>query len=433
MTGKNASTAGPIRIGVVGVSRGMTFAVGCEAVGMEMVALCDTWEAKLAEAGRRFPGVTTYTDYDRFLEHDMDAVVLANYFHEHAPFAIKAFAAGKHVMSECAACHTLAEGVELIRAVEKSGRIYMFAENYPYMLFNQEMKRLYDAGVVGEFKYGEGEYVHPDPPEVKLRRACGWDHWRNWIPATYYCTHALAPVMAITGTRPVKVNGFVVPHDAIDPAQRLHVRRGVTAGPIMLRMNNDAVVKLLQGHLRGHQNFVRIHGSRGLMENCRHGDKQAVRLRIEKWEKKPEEYVEQVITPEFPAFAEAARRAGHGGGDFFTNYYFAEAIRSGEQPFLNVYRAVEMSIVGILAYRSALNDSAPVAVPDFRDEAARKAYEDDDWSPDPARREPGRPLPSILGHVEPTDEAKALARKVWRERGYDADTGTWMDAPGTGT
>src|SRR5215813_11809108 len=99
-----------IRVGVIGVGRGQSFASGAtDLVGMKLVALCDTWEAKLHEAGQRY-GVTTYTDYDKFLEHDMDAVVLANYFHEHAPFAIKALAAGKHVMSETAACSTLAQG-----------------------------------------------------------------------------------------------------------------------------------------------------------------------------------------------------------------------------------------------------------------------------------------------------------------------------------
>ncbi len=54
--------------------------------------------------------MTTYTDYDRFLEHDIDAVILANCFHEHAPFAIKALEAGKHVMSECACNSTLGDG-----------------------------------------------------------------------------------------------------------------------------------------------------------------------------------------------------------------------------------------------------------------------------------------------------------------------------------
>ena len=37
----------------------------------------------------------TYLDYEQFLSHDMDAVVLANYFHQHAPLAIQALAADK--------------------------------------------------------------------------------------------------------------------------------------------------------------------------------------------------------------------------------------------------------------------------------------------------------------------------------------------------
>ena len=145
-----------IKVGIVGTRRGMSFATGAgEAVGMELVALCDVDKRKLKETAQRLsrPGnkVAAYTDYDRFLAHDMDAVILANFFHQHAPYAIKALEAGKHVMSETAACFTLAEGVTLIEAVEKSGRVYMFAENYPYAAHNQEMRRLYRAGAVGEF------------------------------------------------------------------------------------------------------------------------------------------------------------------------------------------------------------------------------------------------------------------------------------------
>ena len=55
-----------IRVGVIGVGRGRSFAGGAtETVGMELVALCDRWEEKLEEAGREF-GVATYTDYDKF-------------------------------------------------------------------------------------------------------------------------------------------------------------------------------------------------------------------------------------------------------------------------------------------------------------------------------------------------------------------------------
>lgn len=412
-----------IRVGVVGVGRGRSFARGAgPAVGMELVAVCDTWEEKLTsvtdELTAAGKNVTPYTDYEEFLSHDMDAVILANFYHEHAPFAVKALESGRHVMSECAACHTLAEGVALIRAVERTGKTYMFAENYPYMVFNQEMRRLYERGDIGEFMYGEGEYVHPSSAREKLGRSCGMDHWRNWIPATYYCTHSLAPVMYITDTRPVKVNGFVVPYNDNDPTQAMHVRRSDTAGLIVCRMDNDAVVKSLHGGLKGHQNWVRIHGTLGLMENCRHGDKRALRVHKEPFDKKAGEPVESIYTPDFPQHHKEATAAGHGGGDFFTNFAFAEAIRSDRQPYLDVYRGVEMSIVGILAYRSALDDSAPVAVPNFREESVRGEYENDHWSPDPARAGDGQPLPSVLGHIEPSDEAKRYAREVWKEAGY---------------
>ena len=89
----------PIKIGVVGVRRGRAFARGSEAAtGLRLVALCDTWEERLEQERReleaRGTAVTTYTDYDRFLQHDMDAVVLANHFHEHAPLAIAALRSG---------------------------------------------------------------------------------------------------------------------------------------------------------------------------------------------------------------------------------------------------------------------------------------------------------------------------------------------------
>lgn len=74
------TTQKPIKIGVIGVGRGLDFARSAASqLGLELVALCDTWESKLNQVGREF-NVTTYTDYDRFLAHDMDAVILANYF-----------------------------------------------------------------------------------------------------------------------------------------------------------------------------------------------------------------------------------------------------------------------------------------------------------------------------------------------------------------
>ena len=80
-----------------------------------------------------------------------------------------------------------------------------------------------------------------------------------------------------------------------------------------------------------------------------------------------------------------------------------------------------MSVVGILAWQSALNDSTPIKVPDFRDEQLRKQYENDDWSPDPERKGEGQPPSSVLGEIDPPTEAKDLAREIWSKQGYAVD------------
>ncbi|MBI3986677.1 MAG: Gfo/Idh/MocA family oxidoreductase [Lentisphaerae bacterium] len=405
-------------MGVIGVGRGINFALGAQHAGMKLVALCDVWKEKLKEAARRFPGVGTYTDYDRFLKHDMDAVVLANFFHEHAPFAVKALDAGLHVMSETSACKTPAEGVALARAVERSKRIYMLAENYCYMAYIQEMRRLYQAGAIGEFQMGECEYMHPMLAREMAAISPGINHWRNWIPPIYYNTHALAPIMFITGTRPVCVNARGVPGSPADP-ERFWTRRADIGFHILCAMDNRAVTVVNGISYRGHGNWYRVHGTRGLMENLRaHGEQGKLRVTHERYDLRPGEVLEKIYTPEFPMHADLAARAGHGGGDFFTNYHFAEAIRSGRQPFLDVYRALDMTLVGILGWRSCLQNGAPVDIPDFRKESVRKRYENDHGSPFPEDAGPGQPPSSILGFIEPSRENLRKARQVWRKLGY---------------
>jgi predicted dehydrogenase len=407
----------PIRVGVVGVGRGESFAQGTgETVGMELVALCDLWEERLKAVGARY-GVATYTEYSRFLEHDLDAVVLANYFHQHAPLAIQALESGRHVMSETAANATLAEGVALCRAVERSGRVYMLAENYPYTVFNQEMRRVYRTGEIGRVTYAEGEYNHPMAPRDRLAISRGMDHWRAWIPSTYYCTHALAPLVYITESLPVQVNALSIACREVDEET---VRVADPGSVILCRMDNGAVFRLFGLLLPGHSNWYRVHGSRGAMELVRgpgYFGPGPIRVWHEEWDLGPGEERERVYTPDWPEHAELARQAGHGGGDFWTSFHFANAIRAGEAPFLDVYRAVAMSSVGILAWKSALEEGRPFAVPDFRDEKARQPYENDHWSPFPEHRGPGQPPPSILGLVEPSPRGVELARQVWGGKG----------------
>ena len=420
-----------IKVGVIGVGRGNSFAqAATDVVGMELVALCDLWEEKLEEVGGKY-GVATYTDYDEFLGHDMDAVILANYFHQHTPFALKALDAGKHVMSETASNTTLAEGVALCRKVEETGLTYMLAENYPYTAFNQEMRRVYRTGEIGEVTYAEGEYNHPMAPQDRMRISPGLKHWRAQIPSTYYCTHALAPLMYITDCMPKRVIGLSIARPEINaPTTAI----GDPGSVILCRMDNGSVFRLFGLILPGHSNWYRVHGSRGAMELTRGGGyfgPGQVRVWHEEWDM-PEgqqtegQEAERVYTPDWPEHGDLARQAGHGGGDFWTNFHFANAIRSGEPPFLDVYRGVAMSSVGIVAWKSALDEGAPIDMPNFADEASRAPFEDDHWSPWPEHAGLGRagqaqPPSSILGELEPPPQSRARARVIWDEMGYAGD------------
>ena len=401
----------PIRVGVVGIWRGGTFAAMAAKAGMQLVALCESQEERLKKAADRFKGVSLYSDYDQFLSHDMDAVVIANYCHQHAPLAIKALKAGLHVMSEVVAVKTLGEAVALVRAVEKSKKIYMMAENYCYFASNQQMRQIYREKEIGEVQFAECEYIHPVSPAEMAHLAPGMNHWRNWLPSTYYCTHALGPIMYITDTRPLYVNAQSIPYIDSDPDKPL-VRRGDIGSTILCKMDNQATVVVNGLFLKGHGVWYRLHGTRGIMESLRTNRNQ-VRVFHDHFDRVPNQPNERIFTAEFPTHAREAGQAGHSGGDFFTNWNFAEAIRTGRQPWLDIYRALDMSVVGIQAWKSALEKGAPQEIPDFRTEAARRKYAKENWSPYPEDAGPGQPPPSILGIREPTARQIAASRKLW--------------------
>ena len=147
-----------VRIGVLGAYRGGSMINYCKrSDNAEVVAICDKLPEALDAQRKNTEGmdVTFYDNFETFIRHDMDAVVLANYANEHAPFAIRAMELGLHVFSEVLPCQTMKEAVELIEAVERTGKIYAYGENYCYMPAPYEMKKMYKKGKIGEFEYGE--------------------------------------------------------------------------------------------------------------------------------------------------------------------------------------------------------------------------------------------------------------------------------------
>jgi predicted dehydrogenase len=291
----------------------------------------------------------------------------------------------------------------------------MLAENYPYFSATQEMRKLYMQGVIGDVKYAEGEHVRTVPVEASMRLSPGLGHWRNHCPSTYYSSHALAPLMYMTDTMPVRVSAFSM----TDPDQeKTKVKVGDPAAVIVCRMDNGAVFQLVNGNMAGQRVYFKLHGFKGMMETTGAIANSGIRIVRNEWELGPDEYEETAYQTKFPSHASSAKRAGHGGGDFWTRYHFAEAVRSNKQPYLDVYKGVAMAAVAILAWKSALQDGVPLEVPDFSKEEVRKLHEHDDWSPWPEDRGPGQPWPSVRGQIIPSEAAISHASRVWSQSGY---------------
>jgi len=232
----------------------------------------------------------------------------------------------------------------------------------------------------------------------------------------------MAPLMAITDTMPVRINGFTIPlpEDSSRPRLWKKVDMG---GIIMATMDNGAVFKLLQGGLPGHSIFYRLHGEWGLMETGRgpgYWGPGSCRIVHDVWELKERQVQEKTYDPQFPKWATAAGKAGHGGGDWFTNHFFAEAIRTGKQPYLNVYRGVAMSVIGILAWKSVLDRGNSYDVPDFTREASRKKWANDTWRPLDLDDPDAPPVSSRGRNRGILPEGLKLARQAWKKIG---DTG----------
>ena len=375
-----------IRMGIFGLNRGSNFIESILANNAEIVALCDMDTKWTDAANKKIGGTATcYTNFDEFIEHPMDAVFLANFFHEHTPYAIRCLEKNIHVISECTSNSTMAEGVALVRAAKKSKAFYMISENYPYMLFNQEIRRVYKEGTLGKVLFAEGEYNHPARPRPagsKTTLVSHVRHWRNYLPRTYYITHSLAPLMLATGSKPVRVTALPV-FDAPKPSTAPSAKMVFDTAAIVTTLNDDNSVFRVTGHasFAAHGNSYRLCCTNGMMENVR-GMGNHVMLRYNDWNVPEGKQSNNLYVPDLnDPDADWIYKAGHGGGDFFVIREFLRCIRENRKPEMDEYFATRMASVAILGHRSLMEGGMPYDIPDFSKEEDCAKWENDNLSP----------------------------------------------------
>ena len=367
-----------VKIGVFGAGRGMTMInqlFGDEQA--KVVAVCDKYEPLLERCRKKaqevgYEGITYYSDFDSFFEHEMDAVVLANYANEHAPYAVKFLRSGRHVMSECLTMSCMKEAVELIEAVEDTGKVYAYAENYCYTPVRMEMRRLCRSGVLGRIMYAEGEYLHDCSPIWPSITYGERNHWRNLMPSTFYCTHSIGPILYMTGLRPVRVSAFETPNMPF-----MH-NLGTNSGTLCMEaimLDNGAVLKSAHFNIKSnrHSNY-QLNGDLGGCQDLG-GGQIGVYLEQPGMNGKGEK---KVYTPE-PISAEAAA-SGHGGGDYWTTRYFVRSILGDPDAIeksIDVYQAVDMCMPGTLGLKSLAGGNIPIDIPNLRNKEERDAWRND--------------------------------------------------------
>ncbi len=370
-------------MGIFGLWRGASF-IGI-IKGMEdaeLVAICDRDSGKLDNAAKYCdPSVAKCHTFDELLDCDLDGVLLCNYFHEHAEFAIRAMHRGVHVFSECTAGGTLRDCVLLCEAVEETGMKYMLAENYPFSAAGQECAYVCKEGTLGKILYAEGEYNHTGTREELIGLTPGKYHWRAWMPRPYYITHALGPLMYATGHMPIRVSAFAVHSDVLE--QYDDARHNYDAFAMMnCPTDGGALFRCTGSAHMGSASGYRIVGENGCVETGRTlgGN---VNVSYHHWLIPEDKQENQTYKPKWRSNGRLAEGAGHGGGDFWTVYNFIRYIRDDVVPFFDVYRACCMSAVAIYGWRSCLENGKPYDIPNFRDKAARDAIRDDALTPFP--------------------------------------------------
>jgi predicted dehydrogenase len=149
-----ASASERVRVGVIGCGPQGNSHVGSLMTlkDAQVVYICDVDPARVANGVQTSGGVAkAVTDFRKILDDPtIDAVSIATPDHWHAPVALLAMEAGKHVYVEKPCCHNIREGQLLREAVKKTGKVFAHGTQARANLAMQQAIALLRDGVIGD-------------------------------------------------------------------------------------------------------------------------------------------------------------------------------------------------------------------------------------------------------------------------------------------
>lgn len=283
-----------VQIALIGAGgMGVADAMTCVTVpGVKLVAACDLYDGRLADAKKRWGNdIMTTRDFREIIDRkDVDAVIVATPDHWHKDISVAAMNKGKHVYCEKPMVHDVTEGPAVIEAQKKNNVVFEVGSQGMSSLGNEKAKQLLKDGAIGELNYAEGFWARMSPfgawqypiPDDASPATVDWDayianttkrpfdktrffRWRNYrdygtgvsgdlfvhlFSSLHFVTGSLGPnkIMATGGLRywkdgrevpDVMLGMFDYPETKIHPAFNLSLRVNFvdgTGGTNYLRM-----------------------------------------------------------------------------------------------------------------------------------------------------------------------------------------------------
>jgi predicted dehydrogenase len=143
---------------------------------VNLVAVCDTAGYMLDVLGK-YTGMTTYTDFSKMLnEVEMDAMIIATPSTFHAGMVRQAMDKGISVFCEKPFTLDHNESLALAELAESKDLVNQVGYHYRFVGAFQEVKRLLDAGAIGEVTHVLAEAYGP---VVLKPKGSSWRNQRN--------------------------------------------------------------------------------------------------------------------------------------------------------------------------------------------------------------------------------------------------------------
>ncbi|WAC18793.1 Gfo/Idh/MocA family oxidoreductase [Luteolibacter sp. SL250] len=316
---------------------------------------------------------------------DVDLVYICTPWALHAPMAVAAMEAGKHVAVEIPAALTLEECWELVETSERTRRHCVMLENCCYGFFELLTLNMARQKYFGEVVHVEGAYIH-DVFESLFNKSRRHDLWRlreNERNGNLYPTHGLGPVSQILDINRGDQYDHLVSMSSDDfmigkrvaalaegDAEFRQFRGKAFRGNMnttMIRTKKGRTV-MLQHDVTSPRPYSRIHLVSGT-EGCAQQFPLPGRIaKGHEWLGEEEvKLLEKQYEPEIVKRmgALAKKVGGHGGMDFLMDWRLIDCLRNGLPMDMDVYDAAAWSAVLPLSGWSVANRSGAVDFPDF--------------------------------------------------------------------